>query len=440
MQLQPFVAGEGTMGAKLVRQRSAFAFVVVWLLADQLACAQVDVSQLVEKAMPAIALLEGQGASGTTQGTGFVVSADGLIITSLHVIAGVDRLRIRIGTSPPIESQQVLAFDEARDLALLKVPAERLPRLVLGDSTKVKAGQPVVALGNPRGLVGTASQGIVSAVRELPDARVTVIQTDASVNPGNSGGPLLSSRGEVIGVVTAKIRGAEGLNFAVASNDVRALVEGMRTPMSLADLNRAVRATETRAESTASAIPAKWKNPRTGNMYTVRVAGESVFVERLVDRADALLGMYERSELRRAGTLLTGRSRIGAVLFGSRGDSRTCEVERDDFLEIRVLSSTVIEGTFQPLQFSASSASSACSVTPTSSPAPFTWIPALPDEQPTPHAARRQLERQSQAEAERRERCAKLAQLLIAECGMPITAYERAFCQEAQNNYRYACQ
>ena len=202
------------------------------------AFAQVDVSAIVERATQSVVLLEGQGPSGSRQGTGFVVSSDGLVVTNLHVMAGLDRVRIRVGTSQPLEVSQILAFDEVRDLALLKVPVERLPRLLLSDSAKVKAGQLVVALGNPRGLGATVSQGIVSAIRELPGTATTVIQTNASVNPGNSGGPLLNSRGEVIGVVTGKLRGSEGLSFAVPSNDVRALIAGAKTPMSLAEVNR----------------------------------------------------------------------------------------------------------------------------------------------------------------------------------------------------------
>ena len=202
------------------------------------AFAQVDVSAMVARATQSVVLLEGQGPSGSRQGAGFVVSSDGLIVTNLHVIAGLDRVRIRVGTSQPLEVSQILAFDEVRDLALLKVPVKRLPRLLLSDSGKVKAGQLVVVLGNPRGLGAIASQGIVSAIRELPGTATTVIQTNASVNPGNSGGPLLNSLGEVIGVVTGKLRGSEGLNFAVPSNDVRALIAGAKTAMSLAEVNR----------------------------------------------------------------------------------------------------------------------------------------------------------------------------------------------------------
>jgi serine protease Do len=234
---------------------SWFALAFAGLTVSQSICAQGDLSRLVEKTTPAIVLLEGQGPAGSKQGAGFFVSADGLTVTNLHVIAGLDRLRVRIGTSQPIEVRQVLAFDEARDIALIKVPAERLPRLLLADSGKVKAGQPVIALGSPFGLGGTASQGIVSAVRELPGTVITVIHTDASVNPGTSGGPLLNSRGEVIGVITAKLRGSEGLTFAVPSNDIRTIVKGARAPMSLLDLNRAIKGSGRPSEAAAPSIP-----------------------------------------------------------------------------------------------------------------------------------------------------------------------------------------
>ena len=193
------------------------------------------------------------------------------------------------------------------------------------------------------------------------------------------------------------------------------------------------------AEAAIPAIPTKWKNPRTGNLYTVRIAGESVFVERLLDRADAMLGAYDRSELRRDGAVYRGTSRIGAVVLNSRGDSRSCEIEKENIFELRVLSATLIEGTFQNFSVGASAPSSACTFTPTGSPVLFTWIPALPEEQPVPQAARDQLERRSQDDAETRARCDRLAKHLIAECGTSITVSERVYCQELQNAYRYAC-
>jgi len=222
--------------------KCVFAVVSISLTTIPVVCAQVDISRLIEKAAPAVALLEGQGPAGSKQGTGFVVSADGLIVTNLHVITGMDKLRARIAKSDPFEVQQVVAFDEARDIALIKLPVARLSRLLLADSRNVEAGQPVTVLGNPFSRVGTASQGIISAVRELPGTAITVIHTNASVSPGNSGGPLLNSRGEVIGVITGRLRGSDGLAFAVPSNDVRAVVEGARTPRTLAGLSRAIAA------------------------------------------------------------------------------------------------------------------------------------------------------------------------------------------------------
>lgn len=168
----------------------------------------------IESALESIVLV----SSRDQVGTGFIASADGLVVTNHHVVEGA-------GASVEIELSngdaylaRVVAVDPDADLALLKV-ANRFPRyLRLATSQDARIGQDVYALGSPRGLAGTVTKGIVSARRRL--AGVQFIQLDASVNPGNSGGPLILPDGRVVGVVTFKIRDAEGLNFAVSVDEI----------------------------------------------------------------------------------------------------------------------------------------------------------------------------------------------------------------------------
>lgn len=152
-------------------------------------------------------------------GSGFVVSPDGFILTNAHVVKDADTINVRFSDHSE-KPAKLIGLDERTDVALVKVEATGLRTVVLGDSDKLEVGEWVVAIGSPFGLEYTATQGIVSALgRSLPgDNYVPFIQTDAAVNPGNSGGPLINTRGEVIGInsqIFTQSGGYIGLSFAI---------------------------------------------------------------------------------------------------------------------------------------------------------------------------------------------------------------------------------
>ncbi len=185
-----------------------------------------EVAALAERLGPSLihvrALREVRG--GLAQGSGVVVDADGHALTNSHVVSGASALEVELG-----DGQSVLADlvgdDPASDLALLRLPrACALPAAELGDSNGLRVGDVALAMGSPLGLARTVTLGIVSALgrtlaSQLPGRRIEgVIQTDAPLNPGNSGGPLCDGRGTVVGINTAVVAGAQGLCFAVPSN------------------------------------------------------------------------------------------------------------------------------------------------------------------------------------------------------------------------------
>ncbi|MEM7066096.1 MAG: HhoA/HhoB/HtrA family serine endopeptidase [Cyanobacteria bacterium P01_B01_bin.77] len=164
------------------------------------------------------------------QGSGFVVEADGVIWTNAHVVEGADTVTVTLKDGRQF-SGEVVGEDPLTDVAVIEVQAQDLPTVTLGDSEQLRPGEWAIAIGNPLGLDNTVTAGIVSATGRtsaqirVPDKRVQFIQTDAAINPGNSGGPLLNEQGEVIGINTAIIGGAQGLGFAIPINAAQRLAQ-----------------------------------------------------------------------------------------------------------------------------------------------------------------------------------------------------------------------
>ena len=156
-------------------------------------------------------------------GSGFIINQEGYIITNEHVVHKADKIKVTLSDGREFTGE-VIGSDTTSDMAIVKIEADHLPLVALGDSDKLRVGEIVVAIGNPYGLQQTVTMGVVSAKgRSIPtgiEGRVykDFIQTDAAINPGNSGGPLLNTKGEVVGINTAIIPYAQGIGFAIPIN------------------------------------------------------------------------------------------------------------------------------------------------------------------------------------------------------------------------------
>lgn len=162
-------------------------------------------------------------------GSGFIISADGKILTNAHVVDGANTVTVKLSDNSEYQAK-VIGKDKQSDVALLKIDAKNLPAAHLGNSDQLSVGEWVLAIGSPFGLDYSATQGIVSALgRNLPnETYVPFIQTDAAVNPGNSGGPLFNTRGEVIGInsqIYSQTGGYQGLSFAIPINTARGVAD-----------------------------------------------------------------------------------------------------------------------------------------------------------------------------------------------------------------------
>ena len=182
------------------------------------------VQEIARKAFSSTVLLVMEDANGQplSLGSGFLVRA-GEIAGNLHVVEGAARGYAKlVGQETKHDIQGITAVDPARDLVVLKISATGSPTLPLGSSDAVRVGEPVYAVGNPLGLEGTFSQGIVSSIRQVGTDKL--LQITAPISPGSSGGPVLNGKGEVIGVSVATFRGGQNLNFAIPSDYLKALL------------------------------------------------------------------------------------------------------------------------------------------------------------------------------------------------------------------------
>lgn len=204
------------------------------------ASAEKTVSQIFEEQGKAVIFVAYFG-KGIGLGSGFFVKPDGVFVTNFHVVEGAAAVVIKLPDDRMFEVTGMVAVRPEDDLVVLKVEAEGLPVVSLGDSDTVKVGDRVIAIGNPLGLENTVSDGLVSAIREgiEPHYKGKVFQITAPISPGSSGGPVFNMNGEVVGITFLQVVEGQNLNFAIPINSVKPLLHGKATRLTPFALVRA---------------------------------------------------------------------------------------------------------------------------------------------------------------------------------------------------------
>jgi Trypsin-like peptidase domain len=191
---------------------------------------------IYKQSAPSVVKIEAYNENNQPEwsGSGFIVSADGKLLTNFHVIRSSKRATIRLANGDAYDGVEVLDVDQRKDIALLKIKAVDLQSLVIGSSGTAQIGDTVYSLSNPMGLENTLSNGIISGIRPLDGYRL--LQVTAPISHGSSGGPLFNSRGEVIGITADIIEGGQNLNFAIPIDYAKGMLASPGSPKSLASV------------------------------------------------------------------------------------------------------------------------------------------------------------------------------------------------------------
>jgi hypothetical protein len=180
-----------------------------------------EIAREISQAVVVIEALDERG-NVTGQGSGFIVTPGGAVVSNLHVVAGAAMARVKLPNGDVYKTADVVEVDDAKDIIVLKIKGFKLPTVALGDSDKTEVGESIVAISSPEGLANSLSTGVISGMRRLDTRRV--FQITAPISQGSSGGALFNSSGEVIGIVTYFFKSGQNINFAVPINYARGMI------------------------------------------------------------------------------------------------------------------------------------------------------------------------------------------------------------------------
>lgn len=337
---------------------------------------QSGTNEVYKKVSPSVVLIRTDKGAGT----GFIVNSTGVIATAFHVVDGASKVAIKTPAGDIYDEVSLLAKDERRDLAILKINGFDLPTANLGNSNEIAPGDKVIVVGNPLGaeqLQTSISDGIVSGVRDLGEG-YKVIQVTAPVSAGNSGGPAFSANGDVIGIIVFRLKEGQSLNFAVPINYVRGMLGSIDTNRPISQWKK-VQGTESVFSEKVSAKITRWKSLTSGTARILRYEGDYIYIETVWSEELRKLGVFTIAEVKKQGDKYIGIGREKIVWWetnpytGEKVTTYSCTNELA--IELTSVTPYRIEGRgFGPPQ-GAKQDKKKCTFSKSSVWNSFTWIP-----------------------------------------------------------------
>lgn len=277
--------------SKMLRSNLLFLLIPMMLT---FACAQAAAqtrtskppAEIAREQSPAVVVIEPTDDAGRplAQGSGFIVTPNGAIVTNLHVIRGAKNVRVKLPGGDIYQTSDLIDFDADKDIAILKIKGFQLPTVRLGNSDRTEVGEPVVVISSPEGLTNSLTTGVLSGVRRLETHRV--FQITAPISQGSSGGALFDSAGAVIGITTYILRSGQNINFALPINYARGMI-GDQPRTTLAAIPYAPPTPTTTSESTEDEIAGEVNTAARRRLG--RVSHEPMFT-----RPDEAMGFFYR--------------------------------------------------------------------------------------------------------------------------------------------------
>jgi len=336
-----------------------------------------EIARRVSKATVLIRTLRQDNSQ--VSGSGFIVDPSGTIVTNAHVVDSGIQVGVRLHDGETYDVIGVRAIDWKRDIAVIQIPGFKLPTVTLGDSDSVRPGEEIVVIGNALGILeDTITTGVISGVRTIHGRKL--FQMDAAVSPGNSGGPVVDRRGEVIGITVLKLTKGESLNFAIPVNYAR----GMLSFQLEKGLTRLVPSENSLGNLFADGsrrIPSRWKSLTSGAVKKVRAGGDHLYVETVVPEEYQAAGVMSIAELKKDGEKWVGENRVRSIcvvgggpwVWSKSAHTKQCSFEWD--IEIDLLSPTRIEGFVVAPPADAKLKCKKCKYNKKPVKQAFTWIP-----------------------------------------------------------------
>jgi hypothetical protein len=310
----------------------------------------------------------------TASGSGFITDSSGTIVTNYHVVKGAERIEVRTAAGDLYEVTAIRAVDRRRDIAVIQIPAFKLPTVTLGDSDNLGPGEPIVVIGNALGVLeNSVTTGVVSGIREVEGNKL--IQMSAAVSPGNSGGPVVNGKEEVVAITVSKLTSGESLNFAIPINFVRGnLAQPAQQGLTM------LRESEEKSlfENTPRAFPKRWHSTASNIDRTVTISEDVMLVElklpeQVVQAGGQTWGEFRKNGDQWAGTF-TSRIPCAYQSFLRPPTHKVCLVTGP--AELSLVTPTKIVGFGMRSQQDSKFDCEDCTYKPPLTKSPFTWIPA----------------------------------------------------------------